>query len=195
MEVAPFVDEIIVIDDGSQDQTAEEARRAGAIVIRQHPNQGYLAAIRRGFIEAHHDIVVTIDADGEFPAQAIPRLLQPILEGRAEMVQGHRNIVPRLSERFITWLAARKSFVGDSGTGLRAIKTQLARRLRLPGACICGIFALEVTSLGGRILEVPIDLQIADKPRRIAWYHVRQLFYLIPWLFRPIISNKKGEVR
>lgn len=179
-----LVDEILVIDDASRDATAAEACAAGARVITQPANQGYIAAIKRGFAEAQGEIVVVVDADGEFPVASIPDLVAPILAGKADMVQGHRDVVPRPSERVLTWLAGLRGPVGDSGTGFRALRTDLARRLELRGLCICGIFALEVLSKGGVIAEIPIQLQSVEKPRRIAWYHLRQLFVLLPWLLR-----------
>lgn len=182
--VLPYVDEVLVIDDGSLDATGAAAAAAGARVLRQAANGGYLAAIRRGFAEAAGEIVVLIDADGEFAAECIPALVEPIRAGRADMVQGHRDRVPRPSERVLTWLAARRGPVGDSGTGLRGLRTELARRLQLRGMCICGIFALEVMHLGGRIEEVRITLRQTDKARRIAWLHGRQLLYLLPWLLK-----------
>ena len=177
-----FADEIIVIDDGSQDGTAEVACEAGACVIRQPANRGYIAAIKRGFSEAHGDIVVTIDADGEFPPEIIPSLVAPIRHDQADMVQGARSMIPRLSERVLNWLANGVTPLGDSGTGLRAIRTDLARKLEIRGACICGVLALEASARGARIVDVPVSLERVRKPRRIAWYHVRQFFYVLPWL-------------
>lgn len=182
--VAEQVDEVLVVDDGSTDATAVEAEAAGARVLRQPSNQGYIAAIKRGFAEAQGEIVVTIDADGEFSAEQIPLLVAPILAGRADMVQGRRETIPRPSERVLTWLASSKGPVGDSGTGFRALRSDLARQLKLQGACICGIFALEVLYLDGQIEEVAIPLRKVAKPRRIAWFHLRQLIYLLPWLAR-----------
>ena len=181
---AAFADEVIVIDDGSQDDTAKIACEAGARVIQQLANQGYIAAIKRGFSEAYGDIVVTIDADGEFPPEVIPSLVALIQQDNADMVQGARSMIPRLSERILNWLANRVTPIGDSGTGLRAIRTDLARQLEIRGACICGVLALEASTQGARIVDIPVALEKVIKPRRIAWYHIRQFFYILPWLQR-----------
>jgi len=183
-QVRPFVNEIIVVDDASGDATAALAEQFGATVFTQDRNQGYICAIKYGFEKARGDIVVTIDADGEFSAADLPALVEPIVEDRADMVQGHRSMAPRPSESFLTWLAGRKVWVGDSGTGLRAIRTSLARRLEIKGACICGVLSLEVAAKGGRIAEIPVDLVATDKPRKIAWFHLAQLLYLLPWLLK-----------
>ena len=193
--IREFVDEVIVIDDASDDETASISQKHGARVIRHDTNKGYIEAIKTGFESASGDIVVTFDADGEFDAQDIPRLVKPILDDEADMVQGRRNSVIRPSERIITWFAQRKAVVGDSGTGLRALRTDLARSLRLRGACICGTFSLEVIAKGGRLKEVPVTLRIIEKPRRIAWFHLRQLFYIFPWYIRkPAKSYRTGGI-
>src|SRR5690606_23704164 len=130
-----------------------------ARVLRQASNQGYIAALRRGIAAARAEVIVTLDADGEMPVELIPRLVEPIRNGLADMVQGHRNRIVRPSERLLTWLAALKGPVGDSGTGFRAIRADLARRLQLSGACICGTLTLEVLALGGRVQEIDIELR------------------------------------
>jgi len=191
-QVKPFADEIIVVDDASTDRTAVLARESGAKVFTQPENKGYISAIQYGFKEASGEIVITLDADGEFSAQDIPRMIKPLIDGHADMVQGHRDIIPRLSERVLTWLAQLKAPVGDSGTGLRALRTGLARSLELKGACICGVFALEVASKGGRIIEIPVALQKTNKQRKIAWFHFGQFVYLLPWFFKKF-DKKSGK--
>ena len=188
--IQQFVDEVIVIDDASTDDTAVVAKKCGAKVISHKINKGYIEAIKSGFMEASGDIVVTFDADGEFLAQEIPELTRPIIDREADMVQGHRNFVARPSEKVITWFAQRKADVGDSGTGLRALRTDLAKTLELKGACICGVFSLEVLSKGGLIKEVPITLQTIEKPRKIAWFHLMQLFYVFPWYFKNFKNSR-----
>lgn len=167
-----------MIDDASEDGTAAAAREAGAAVERHAENRGYVAAVKAGFRLVQNDVVVTIDADGEFPPAAIPRLVEPIVEGRADMVQGARSSRLRVSERVLTWLANRVAPVGDSGTGLRALRTALARRLEIRGRCICGVLALEAHRLGARIEEIPVELRRVEKPRGTAWYHLEQLYWL-----------------
>jgi glycosyltransferase involved in cell wall biosynthesis len=176
--------EVIVIDDASTDDTRLSAEKAGATVITLPVNSGYVSAIKTGFQHANGGIIVTLDADGELSPKYIQALVQPIIEEKADMTQGHRNSIARPSERLLNWLANMRFDVGDSGTGMRAVRTDLAKTLELRGACICGIFALEVASKGGRILEIPIQLNKTEKPRKIAWYHFRQFFYLLPWLLK-----------
>lgn len=185
-EVQKYVDETLVIDDASDDTTAEKAEAAGAVVLKNARNKGYIYSIKKGFKKASHEIIVTIDADGELPAAKIPELVAPIMRGEADMVQGKRNRIVRPSEKFLTWLAGFKGPVGDSGSGFRAIKKELATELVLNGNCICGIFSLEVLSLGGQISQIPIRLKSVDKPRRIAWYHIGQFFKLLKFM----ITNK-----
>ena len=72
-ELADF--EIIVIDDGSSDQTAQIAREAGARVIENPLNMGYGFSLKRGIGEAQYEYLVTIDADGTYPVDQIGRLV------------------------------------------------------------------------------------------------------------------------
>lgn len=183
------MDRVLVIDDASTDDTAREARKAGADVLTQSSNSGYIAAIKRGFSEADTDIVVTVDADGELPVERVPNLVQPVCTGEADMVQGHRGHIVRPSEKLLTWLASFGGPVGDSGTGLRALRTNLAQTLDLHGACICGIFSLEVLRRGGKIEEVPIRLREVEKLRGVAWQHFAQVFYVGAALFRSWVSS------
>lgn len=178
-EARKAADEVVVVDDASEDRTADVAESAGAVVIRRHVNGGYIAAIRQGFRAATGDVVVTLDGDGELPASSIPNLAAPILEGSADMVQGKRESIPRPSERFLTWLASRAAPVGDSGTGMRALRTDLARQLEIRGRCICGVLSLEAAARGARLREIPIRLRSVSKPRRIAWHHGPQIWHVL----------------
>ena len=179
----PYVDEILVIDDGSNDNTIDIATREGATVIRQN-HMGYISALKRGFQESSNEIIITIDADGEHRASDIPNLVAPILSGNADLVIGIRNKIPRISERLITKLTRLKLKTGDACTGFRAIKKSLAMQLKLSGKCTCGIFTLEANSLGAKIMDIPVKVSDIDKPRSTAWHHFIQVFYIIAWLLK-----------
>ncbi len=92
---AKFVDLVIVCDDGSHDLTGEVARRAGAEVITNEINLGKGASLHRLFeraLEYGPEVVVVLDSDGQHDPSDIPRLLEPIKKGRAEMVVGSRYL-------------------------------------------------------------------------------------------------------
>ena len=106
LEAQKFVDVVLVCDDGSTDCTAEIAERMGADVIRHDKNFGYGAAIKTLFTTARElnaDVLVTLDGDGQHDPREIPRLIEPVLENKADIVLGSRflgdkekdNEVPR----------------------------------------------------------------------------------------------------
>ncbi|MFB6300999.1 MAG: glycosyltransferase family 2 protein [Halobacteriales archaeon] len=174
--------QVLVVDDGSTDDTAAVARAAGAEVSRQESNRGYIAALKRGFTEADGDVIVTYDADGEHRPADVERLLEPLRRDELDLVIGARDRIPRPSERLLNWLAQRRVNVSDTGSGLRALRRELAISLELPTACTCGTFVLEAHDLGARIGTVPIRTRTIEKPRGIAWQHGRQLLYVLQYL-------------
>lgn len=88
-KVRSYVDNVVVVDNGSSDGTVLEARKAGAVVVYSH-RKGMGAAISKGIQTADADIYVTMDGDGQHNPDDIPKLLQPILEGNADFVVGVR---------------------------------------------------------------------------------------------------------
>ena len=88
-----YVDHIIVVDDGSSDNTAEIAAKAGAEVINHIQNMGKGAALKTGFDAVKDtDIIVTIDSDGQHNPDEIPKLVKPIEDGEADIVNGSRYL-------------------------------------------------------------------------------------------------------
>jgi len=126
--------EILVVDDGSSDNTASEARSMGAHVI-QHPyNIGNGAAIKTGIRHAKGSVLIMIDGDGQEDPNDIPRLLEKI--GVYDMIVGsrtrasetalHRDLANTLYNWLASYISGRK--IEDLTCGLRAVKTRIARQ-------------------------------------------------------------------
>lgn len=175
-----FCDGVIVVDDGSIDETAKTAKTNGAVVVCHGTNLGVTKATRSGFEAAHGDIIVTMDADGQHNPSDIPRLVKPIIEAKADLTLGVRDIIPHRSERIINSMASLRVKCSDSGTGFRALKADLANKMRLHGGCLCGTFVLEAHKHGARITEIPIKVRPrVDEKRKMRTRHVRQFFYVL----------------
>jgi len=123
--------EVIVVDDGSEDRTAEEAAKAQALVLTHLSNRGYGAAIKTGIRAAQYDFIVITDADGTYPPDQIPHLVN-MLE-TADMVVGarvgesvHIPWVRRPAKRFLRWLATyiAEHPIPDLNSGLRAFRKE-----------------------------------------------------------------------
>lgn len=138
---AGVVDDILVVDDYSTDGTGDEAAALGALVIRHPHNRGVGAAIRTGihYADQHgYDVVVVAASDDQDVPAEIPRLLQPIAEGRAQFVQGSRylpggrRVRHPLSRTIMTWwysvlfTALALHRVTDGTNGFRAFLTRSA---------------------------------------------------------------------
>jgi glycosyltransferase involved in cell wall biosynthesis len=159
--------EIIVVDDGSTDETSRVAQDAGAIVIQNQSNLGVVRTTEIGLRAATGDIIVTLDADGQHDPSEIPDIVEPIKLGLADLVLGKRNIAPPVSERLLARIVGVRVKCDDIGTGYRALRRGLAQRVQLWGFCLCGSLVLEAYWLGGRIVEVPTSI----RPRRFRRSH------------------------
>ena len=172
--VAPLVRQgvdVLVIDDGSSDQTAQAARAAGARVLPRTRDHGKGAALREGFawaLERGYEAVVTMDADGQHAPEDVPRLVQTAVATGAMIVVGNRMEHPvgmprvrRWTNRAMSWIISRlaRQRIPDSQCGLRLIQTGLLRRARLEASHyeIESELLLEAARLGGRIASASIQ--------------------------------------
>ncbi|HBX69932.1 MAG TPA: glycosyl transferase [Chloroflexi bacterium] len=125
--------EILVIDDGSTDQTAAQAESFGAKVLRHPYNIGNGAAIKTGIRNAHGKVLVMLDADGQHKPEDIPRLLEMIgpydmavgARTRASDTAAHRDLANSIYNGLASYVCGRK--IEDLTSGFRAIKTPVAQ--------------------------------------------------------------------
>jgi glycosyltransferase involved in cell wall biosynthesis len=128
--------EIIVVDDGSTDGTAEKAASVGGVrVLRRARNRGYGAALKLGIDHARYPWILITDADGTYPVAEIPRLLAAAPDN--DMVVGARTggnvkiqLLRRPPKAFLNWLASYLAGqkLPDINSGLRLMRTALVRR-------------------------------------------------------------------
>jgi glycosyltransferase involved in cell wall biosynthesis len=121
----------IVVDDASADNTADVARRAGAIVVQNSTNYGYDVAINQGFRYAHQigmEFVVTADGDGQHSAASIGAALAE-LENGADLVVGYRPKMGRISEFLFAAITRRRFGIIDPLCGLKGYRMALYREL------------------------------------------------------------------
>jgi glycosyltransferase involved in cell wall biosynthesis len=164
--------QVLVIDDGSTDSTADVAREGGADrVVRLPAHRGLAAAFSAGLEEAlamGADVIVNFDADLQYDAADIPALVAPILEGRADLVVGDRgpgqlaHFSPgkRLLQRIGSWVVRQVSGleVADAASGFRALSREAARRVN--------VFSRMTYTLETLIQAGSKDLRVASVPVR-----------------------------
>jgi glycosyltransferase involved in cell wall biosynthesis len=156
--------EVLVVDGGSEDRTAEEARSAGARVVRVGRGKGL--AVRVGAERARGEVLLFLDGDGSYPPSVLPHLLSPLLSGEADMVKGSRFLgsslfsPPRkLGNRLFSLLASLLySPTSDLLTGMFAVRREdlLALGLRREGFEVETELFVRAVRRGMRVREVPV---------------------------------------
>ncbi len=167
-----YVDEVVVVDDGSSDDTSEVARLAGADVIRHPHNRGYGAAIKRILSEARKrdpDILVILDADAQHNPKEIPEMLVPIKDGfdlvigsREQQSAGipmYRKIGQRIILRSVNVLS--KERLTDSECGFRAFSRKAIASLRPKedGMAVSAETVAEAARRNLKVTQVPVSVQ------------------------------------
>jgi glycosyltransferase involved in cell wall biosynthesis len=166
-----FVDEVVVVDDGSRDNTAGIASLAGADVVRHQKNLGYGAAIRSLLAEARKrdaDALVILDADSQHDPQEIPNLLGPISRGYDFVVgsrQGQAGKIPfyrRLGQKVIlnSLSVLSGKAIKDSECGFRAFSRKALSTLELKenGMAVSAETIAEATRCNLKVTQVPVSV-------------------------------------
>lgn len=136
--------QVVVIDDGSADDSYQLAKNQGIVVLRHLVNRGMGAALATGHFYALNqgaDIVVDFDADGQHLAEEIPILIKPIIDGQAEVVLGSRFLHDNQTPFFKKWLILKPAIsfqnlllrvkLTDAHNGFRALSAKALQKINL----------------------------------------------------------------
>ena len=174
--------EVLVIDDGSRDGTADVARACGVDhIVRLRRNKGLAAAFQAGIdacLKAGADYIVNTDADNQYSGQDIPKLLAPLLRGEADMVIGDRNISElrhmswrrRQLQALGSWVVRQVSntSVPDTTSGFRSYTREAALRMTIVSEFS---YTLESIIQAGKkrmaIAHVPVSVNPRTRPSRL----------------------------
>ncbi len=172
-EAAGLQTEVIVVVDGARDATAERAAQAGALVCDVPVNRGQGAALRLGYWLARArgaQVIVTIDADGQYEADEIGRVVAPILSGEADFVSGSRRLGSELTTdatrhagvivfgALISVLVRHR--ITDPACGLRAMRSEVTAAVTLEQPQYQASELMISAALHGfRLAEVPTTMR------------------------------------
>jgi len=177
-EVKALVGDVIVVDDGSEDRTKEEAEKAGATVLRHVVNIGVGLATVTGndyAVKKGYEIIANIDADEQHSPRDIPRALRHLQEHNLDIVFGSRFLgdtrrfpwVLKLGNKFLTYMnyLLFGSRISDTQTGFRLMRAEAWRGLGItsPGYSICSEIAAKAGMKKYKYGEIPVDTIFLDK--------------------------------
>ncbi|MFL6590519.1 MAG: glycosyltransferase family 2 protein [Chthoniobacterales bacterium] len=210
-EIPPgVVDECIVVDDFSADSTVEVARSLGLRVFLHRENQGYGGNQKTCYVEAlktNADIVVMLHPDYQYDPKRIPALVQPIVEGRADLVLGSRMayavsggmpLYKRLANRFLTW-CENKVFglkLSEYHTGFRAVSRSLLETTPFLLNSNDFIFDQEIVAqavwFGARLEEIEVPHHYFPEASTIGFGRSVRYGFGILRLLATYILNRRG---
>ena len=199
--------EWLVIDDGSKDRTIEVAKACGVDHIVTLPyNQGLAKAFMAGLeasLKAGADIIVNTDADNQYSADDIPKLIEPIVYKHADIVVGarpiwetkHFSLIKKILQKLGSWVVRRASNtnIPDAPSGFRAFNREAALRFNVFNSYTYTLETIiQAGQKGMKIVSVPITTNFVSRPSRLVKsntsYVVRSLFTILRifMLYRPL---------
>ena len=203
-EVKPLVDRLVVVDDGSTDQTYNLVKETGVNLLRHIINRGQGAALRTGTaycLANGADLIVHFDADGQFLSQDMPRIVEPIKSGQADVVFGSRFLggQPKIgmpfSKKYLIMPLARavnriffKINLTDPQSGFRAMSAFAAEKIdwQQDRMAHCSEIMFMVKKNNFKVREIPI---------RVIYHNFGQSFLdgfkILKDLFIAMLVNKK----
>lgn len=180
-DVSKYVDLVVVVDDGSNDKTSNVIKNEKTVVLRHCINLGQGAALQTGFDyvkKINPVVVVTYDADGQFEASEIPKIMKPVLDGEVDMVLGSRflgktvNMLP--IRRYIlklgilfTWVFSEIKLT-DTHNGFRALSQRALNRIEITQNRMAHASEIidEIKRNGLSYLEVPVTVKYDDYSKK-----------------------------
>ena len=181
--------ELIVVDDGSMDGTADVARQHDVVLISKKYNRGYGAALKTGIAAATHDWILIIDADGTYPAESIPKLLEALPEydmvvaartGKSVHIPLVRRPMKWVLGRLANYLAGQP--IPDLNSGLRVFRKSLSEKFEhlLPsGFSFTSTITMSLLLNDYRVLYLPIDYHKRVGLSKVRALHVYDFLLVI----------------
>jgi glycosyltransferase involved in cell wall biosynthesis len=216
--IAPIIQDVrrqgyavVVVDDSSDDRTAETSRAAGAIVLQGNRRQGKGASLRRGFnycLGSRYAAVITMDADGQHDPEELDRFLQALNQNSAGIIIGSRmssvdsmpwvrHVTNRLMSALLSFLVGQ--YVPDSQCGYRGVRTEVLQRMSLRTAHyeIESEMVLEADRLGLAIDNIPVQSVYEGSKSEIspARDTIRFITFLARYLYNHYNQHKHKNAR
>ncbi len=177
-QLLPVAKNVVVVDDGSRDQTAEVARRFPVWLLRHPINRGQGAALQTGLDFARSkgaEILVTFDADNQHVASEIPNVIEPVRTGQADIALGSRFLGHTENLPLARWLVLKggvlftrlvsRIAVTDTHNGFRAFSRSAAERIRITQDRMAHASEIldEIRTQGLRYVEVPVTIRYSQQ--------------------------------
>ncbi len=199
-----FVDEVVVVDNGSTDRTSEVARAYGAQVIREEV-RGYGRSYRRGFANARGDIIVTLDGDHSYPVDAISYLLEAFLHLEADFLNASRfpvrdrhamSFKHKMGNLILSLATSMLYFrwVRDSQSGMWVFRRSILEEMNIESDGMSFSEEIKIEALKNRKIRFQeISIQYSSRLGEVKLNPWRDGFYNLYFLARKRFTRKSGK--